>query len=210
MTEFFSHESLVEAALLTSSEGVSRRRLRELFSPPLSTAQLQDILDDLQTRWQHRALELVETAQGWRFRVPEAAFAQLDTLIEERSPRYSRSVLETLAIIAYQQPVTRSDIEAVRGVAVSTQMIQTLVERGWIESIGQRDTVGRPNLWATTPQFLSDFGLADLTQLPPLAELGSLLAAEEGQAAPAGAAATDAEADSAAWNIDSSLGDLGR
>ncbi len=173
-----SPEHLIEAALLNSEQAISDKALRALCSPALSQDKLLDVLAALQMRWHGRALQLVETAEGWRFQLVQAAFAALAQLHEHKAPRYSRAVLETLAIIAYQQPVTRGDIEAIRGVQVSTQVMQTLAERGWIEVIGQRDSLGRPALWATTAAFLSDFQLADLNQLPPLTALGELILPE--------------------------------
>ncbi|WP_239372684.1 SMC-Scp complex subunit ScpB [Snodgrassella gandavensis] len=170
-----SIEALIEAALLTQSEALSEQVLASLREPPLSAEELGDILSALRERWQERALNLVHSAEGWRFQVISTAYSQLAGLDVQRTPRYSRAVLETLAIIAYQQPVTRSDIEAIRGVTVSSNVLQTLQDRGWIEIIGQRDSVGRPNLWATTATFLSDLQLENLSQLPPLTELGELV-----------------------------------
>ncbi len=168
-------DSLIEAALLTQAEPVSELTLRRLADPPLSEDELAEYLDELKLRWQNRALILTHTPQGWRFQIAPAAFESLGMLHEQRTPRYSRAVMETLAIIAYQQPVTRGDIESIRGVTVSQTVIQTLQERGWIEVIGQRDTVGKPSLWATTPQFLADLQLNSLSDLPPLTELGELV-----------------------------------
>ena len=170
-----SAESLIEAALLLQSEPISERRMRELCQPPLSQDKLVDVLANLKTRWQNRALQLVCTAEGWRFQLAAEAFEPLGSLHEQRTPRYSRAVMETLAIIAYQQPVTRGDIEAIRGVAVSQNIMQTLQERGWIEVIGQRDSIGKPLLWATTAAFLSDLQLGSLADLPPLTDLGALV-----------------------------------
>ena len=170
-----SAESLIEAALLLQAEPISERRMRELCQPPLSQDKLVDVLANLKTRWQNRALQLVCTAEGWRFQLAAEAFEPLGSLHEQRTPRYSRAVMETLAIIAYQQPVTRGDIEAIRGVAVSQNIMQTLQERGWIEVIGQRDSIGKPSLWATTAAFLSDLQLGSLDDLPPLTDFGALL-----------------------------------
>ena len=170
-----SAESLIEAALLLQAEPISERRIRELCQPPLSQDKLVDVLANLKTRWQNRALQLVCTAEGWRFQLAVEAFEPLGSLHEQRTPRYSRAVMETLAIIAYQQPVTRGDIEAIRGVAVSQNIMQTLQERGWIEIIGQRDSIGKPSLWATTAAFLSDLQLSSLADLPPLTDLGALV-----------------------------------
>lgn len=180
MPHTLSPESLIEAALLTQPEPLPERRLRALCEPPLSADKLEDVLEALQQRWQGRALQLVRTHEGWRFQVASAAFEQLGSLEEQRTPRYSRAVMETLAIIAYRQPVTRGDIEAIRGVAVSQNVMQTLQERGWIESVGKRDTIGRPSLWATTKTFLTDLQIDTLESLPPLAELGELVLPELG------------------------------
>ena len=168
-------ENIIEAALLTQSEALNEQALCKICEPALTEEQLHTVIEALKQRWQRRALKLIHSAEGWRFQVIEAAFNQLSQLDVQRTPRYSRAVLETLAIIAYQQPVTRSDIEAIRGVAVSSNVLQTLQDRGWIEIIGQRDSVGRPNLWATTTTFLTDLQLDDLNQLPPLTELGELI-----------------------------------
>ena len=180
MPQTLSPESLIEAALLTQSEPLPERRLRDLCEPPLSADKLEDVLEALQQRWQGRALQLVRTHEGWRFQVASAAFERLGSLEEQRTPRYSRAVMETLAIIAYRQPVTRGDIEVIRGVAVSQNVMQTLQERGWIESVGKRDTIGRPSLWATTKTFLTDLQIDTLESLPPLAELGELVLPELG------------------------------
>ena len=180
MPQTLSPESLIEAALLTQPEPLPERRLRALCEPPLSADKLEDVLEALQQRWQGRALQLVRTHEGWRFQVASAAFERLGSLEEQRTPRYSRAVMETLAIIAYRQPVTRGDIEAIRGVAVSQNVMQTLQERGWIESGGKRDTIGRPSLWATTKTFLTDLQIDTLESLPPLAELGELVLPELG------------------------------
>ena len=180
MPHTLSPESLIEAALLTQPGPLPERRLRALCEPSLSADKLEDVLETLQQRWQGRALQLVRTHEGWRFQVASAAFERLGSLEEQRTPRYSRAVMETLAIIAYRQPVTRGDIEAIRGVAVSQNVMQTLQERGWIESVGKRDTIGRPSLWATTKTFLTDLQIDTLESLPPLAELGELVLPELG------------------------------
>lgn len=170
-----SADSIIEAALLTANEPLSNQALRQLFVPSLTQDKLNDVLSSLENRWANRALTLHETPQGWRFIVDESVSRHIPHLYEEKSPRYSRAVLETLAIIAYRQPVTRGDIEAIRGVSVSSQIIQTLSERGWIETVGHKETPGRPSLWATTPQFLQDLRLQSLDELPSLAELGEIL-----------------------------------
>lgn len=186
MTEKLSPDALIEAALLTQTEPLSEKALRELCQPSLSPDKLIDILATLKNRWQNRGLQLVHSHEGWRFQIAPAAFERLSTLQEQRTPRYSRAVMETLAIIAYQQPVTRGDIEAIRGVAVSQNVMQTLQERGWIEIIGQRDSIGRPSLWATTDRFLSDLQLDSLEALPPLTELGELVLPDFIEPAPTG------------------------
>lgn len=168
-------DALIEAALLTQTEPLSEKAMRELCVPPLSQDKLIDVLSNLKARWHNRALQLVHAHEGWRFQIAQAAFERLGSLQEQRAPRYSRAVMETLAIIAYQQPVTRGDIEGIRGVAVSQNVMQTLQDRGWIEVIGHRDSVGRPALWATTNTFLSDLQLESLEDLPPLTELGELV-----------------------------------
>ena len=173
MNEKLPPDALIEAALLTQTEPLNEKSMRELCVPPLSQDKLIDVLAQLKTRWQGRALQLVHTHEGWRFQIAQAAFERLGSLQEQRAPRYSRAVMETLAIIAYQQPVTRGDIEGIRGVAVSQNVMQTLQDRGWIEVIGHRDSVGRPAL--TTPTFLSDLRLDSLEDLPPLTELGELV-----------------------------------
>lgn len=175
MTEKLSPDALIEAALLTQVEPLSEKAMRELCMPPLSQDKLIDVLTTLKLRWNNRALQLVHTHEGWRFQIVQQAFERLGSLQDQRAPRYSRAVMETLAIIAYQQPVTRGDIEGIRGVAVSQNVMQTLQERGWIEVIGHRDSVGKPALWATTAGFLSDLRLDSLEDLPPLTELGELV-----------------------------------
>ncbi|MDO5638483.1 MAG: SMC-Scp complex subunit ScpB [Neisseria sp.] len=178
MNDKLAPDALIEAALMTQIEPLSERAMRELCVPPLSADKLIDVLSTLKARWHNRALQLVHTHEGWRFQIDARAFERLGSLQEQRAPRYSRAVMETLAIIAYQQPVTRGDIEGIRGVAVSSNVMQTLQDRGWIEVIGHRDTVGRPALWATTEGFLTDLQLGDLTELPPLTELGELVLPE--------------------------------
>ena len=172
-------EALIEAAILTSHEPLTEKALSNLFEPALSYDLLGDLIATLQQRWQNRALILCHAAGGWQFQLKPQAFGVINRLNPEKPPRYSRAVMETLAIIAYQQPVTRGDIENIRGVSVSSNVMQTLTERGWIETIGHKDVVGRPALWATTNQFLRDLNLSSLTDLPPLAELGQLVIADE-------------------------------
>ena len=172
-------EALIEAAILTSQEPLNEKALSNLFEPGLSYDLLGDVITILQQRWQDRALILCHVAGGWQFQLKPQAFGVINRLNPEKPPRYSRAVMETLAIIAYQQPVTRGDIEAIRGVSVSSAVMQTLSERGWIETIGHKDVIGRPALWATTNQFLRDLNLTSLVELPPLAELGQLIIPDE-------------------------------
>lgn len=172
-------DCIIEAALLTTDKPLSRYDLRQLFEPKISSDALSDALMILKARWRNRALKLEETLDGWRFSVDSDIAMHIPHLYAEKSPKYSRAVMETLAIIAYRQPVTRGDIEAVRGVAVSSQIMQVLQERGWIEIVGQKEVAGKPNLWATTEQFLIDLRLKNLKDLPPLEEIGQLIAENE-------------------------------
>ena len=162
---------VLEAALLVAGEPVPVAQLAKLFDPPLDGDAVRRLLEELARDWSSRKVELVEVASGWRFQGRRDVQSYLDRLAPEKPPRYSRAVMETLAIIAYQQPVTRGDIEAIRGVAVSTNVVKTLEDRQWIEVVGHRDTPGRPALYATTKTFLDDLGLRSLSELPPLAEL---------------------------------------
>ena len=162
---------VLEAALLVAGEAISAAHLARLFDPPLDADTVRKLLDELKGDWAGRKVELVQVASGWRFQASPALQPFLDRLSPEKPPKYSRAVMETLAIIAYQQPVTRGDIEAIRGVAVSTNVVKTLEDRQWIEVVGHRETPGRPALYATTKTFLDDLGLRSLAELPPLAEL---------------------------------------
>ena len=163
--------NVLEAALLIAGEPLSATQLSKLFDPPLEQDVVRKLLDDLRSAWAGRAVELTQVASGWRFRAKPDLQPYLDRLSPEKPPRYSRAVMETLAIIAYQQPVTRGDIESIRGVAVSTYVIKALEDRQWIEVVGHRETPGRPALYATTKQFLDDLNLLSLAELPPLAQL---------------------------------------
>ncbi|MCC6194066.1 MAG: SMC-Scp complex subunit ScpB [Burkholderiales bacterium] len=162
---------ILEAALLVAGEALTVAELGKLFDPPLPADTIRKLLQDLAEDWRGRKVELAQVASGWRFQGVPAVQTYLDRLSSEKPPRYSRAVMETLAIIAYQQPVTRGDIEAIRGVAVSTNVIKTLEDRQWVEIVGSRETPGRPALYATTRIFLDDLGLRSLAELPPLAEL---------------------------------------
>ncbi len=164
---------VLEGALLVAGEPVSVTHLARLFEPPIETDTVRKLLDDLKAEWQGRHVELVQVASGWRFQGTSELQRYLDRLTPERPPRYSRAAMETLAIIAYRQPVTRGDIESIRGVAVSTNIVKSLEDRQWIEVVGHRDTPGHPALYATTRTFLDDLGLTSLTELPPLADLDS-------------------------------------
>ncbi|WP_163575236.1 SMC-Scp complex subunit ScpB [Halomonas faecis] len=169
-------DEIVEAALLAAGEPLGLDRLETLFDdherPPRSA--LREALSRLATRHQRGAMELLETASGYQLRIRPRLSAWVSRLWEERPQRYSRALLETLALIAYRQPVTRADIEDVRGVSVSSSIMRTLAERGWIRVVGHRDVPGRPAVYATTRAFLDDFGLKTLDELPPMHELKGL------------------------------------
>jgi len=152
--------------------------LKRLSDVPLENRQLETLLEELAQDWRGRGVELNRVSSGWRFRARPEMQHYLDRLNPQKPPRYSRAVLETLAIIAYHQPVTRGDIEEIRGVAVSSQILKTLEARGWIEAVGTRDTPGKPELFATTKQMLDDLNLRALQELPPLEEIGALLEQE--------------------------------
>ncbi|WP_137939293.1 SMC-Scp complex subunit ScpB [Chitinivorax sp. B] len=175
-----SHLKLViEAALFATSEPLSIFDIKRLFDVELPADAIRKAVADLRHDWQDRGIELVELASGWRFRVRPEFMGHVDRLNPEKPPRYSRAVMETLAIIAYRQPVTRGDIEQIRGVSVSTNVMKALETRGWIDVIGYKEVPGRPGLYATTKKFLDDLGLNSLKDLPPLAELGQLVIPEE-------------------------------
>lgn len=167
---------IIEAALFTAGEPLSLERLQGLFeeSAPPERQQLRQYLQQISEFYQDRGIELIEVASGYRFQARQNYSAWLQRLFEKRPQRYSRALLETLALIVYRQPITRGEIEDIRGVAVSTQIMKTLTEREWIRVIGQRDIPGKPNLYGTTKQFLDDFNLKNLMELPPLAELKDL------------------------------------
>jgi len=169
---------VIETALLTSTEPLSLAELKKLGDAPLENRQLELLLDELAQDWQGRGVELCRVANGWRFRAKPEMQQYLDRLNPQKPPRYSRAVLETLAIIAYHQPVTRGDIEEIRGVAVSSQILKTLETRGWVEVVGTRDAPGKPELFATTKQMLDDLNLCALQDLPSLQEIGVLLEQE--------------------------------
>ena len=184
-------KTILEAALLASPEPVSLADLRRLFDDQVGGDTLNNLLDELREDWSGRAVELVSLASGWRFQTRPEFQPFAEKLQPEKPPRYSRAVMETLAIIAYRQPVTRGDIEDIRGVVVSTQIIQTLENRGWIDVVGHRDTPGRPALYATTRTFLDDLGLRSLQELPPLEEIAKTLQLEPAPAPVAPEAANE-------------------
>ena len=159
---------VLEAVLLSATQPLSVSELRKVFDGEIGGELVRTLLNEPRAEWESRPLELLSLASGWRFRTRAEFLPYLERLNPEKPPKYSRAVLETLAIIAYRQPVTRGDIEDIRGVSVSTQVIRALEERGWIDVVGHRDTPGRPSLLATTKKFLDDLGLASVTELPPL------------------------------------------
>lgn len=159
---------VLETALICAQQPLTLREMRSLFADAIGPDTLRTVLDELTQDWETRGVELVAVASGWRFQSRPELREYLDRLHPEKPQRYSRAVMETLAIIAYRQPVTRGDIEDIRGVVVSTQIVKQLEERGWIDVIGFREAPGRPALYATTRQFLDDLGLNSLEQLPAL------------------------------------------
>ena len=166
---------VLETALLAAPSPLAVSELRRLFADDPGPELVRQLLVELVADWQGRGVELIQTAGGWRFQTRLEYQVYLDRLKDERPPKYSRAVLETLAIIAYRQPVTRGDIEDIRGVVVSTNVLKTLESRGWVDVIGHRDTPGRPGLYATTRKFLEDLGLRSLTELPPLTEIERIM-----------------------------------
>ena len=159
---------ILETALMCSSQPLTLRDMRVLFDEEVGTDTLKSLLAQMQDEWAQRGMELVGVASGWRFQSRPEMRDFLDRLHPEKPPRYTRAALETLAIIAYRQPVTRGDMEDIRGVTINSLILKQLEDRGWVEVIGHRETVGRPALYATTRQFLDDLGLASLDQLPAI------------------------------------------
>ena len=159
---------VLETALICSQQPLPLRELRVLFNDELGADSIKALLADLQNEWTQRGVELVHVASGWRFQSRPQMREYLDRLHPEKPPKYTRAVLETLAIIAYRQPCTRGDMEDIRGVTINALILKQLEDRGWVEVIGHRETVGRPALFATTRQFLDDLGLDSLDQLPVL------------------------------------------
>lgn len=166
---------VVETALICAQQPLTLRDLGVLFDGALTTDTVKLVLDELKNEWAERGVELVAVASGWRFQSRPEMHDFLDRLHPEKPARYSRAVLETLAIIAYRQPVTRGDMEDIRGVTINSLILKQLEDRGWVDVIGHRETVGRPALYATTRQFLDDLGVASLDQLP-------LMNGQDGQA----------------------------
>ncbi len=172
---------VLEAVLLGSQQALSLSELRKVFLDEIGSDVLRVLLDELREEWRERPVELLQTASGWRFRTRAEYMPYLERLNPEKPPKYSRAVLETLAIIAYRQPVTRGDIEDIRGVTVASQIIKVLEERGWVDVVGHRDTPGRPALLATTKKFLDDLGLRSVTELPPLEVINQTLELADAQ-----------------------------
>jgi segregation and condensation protein B len=193
---------VLETALICAREPMPLKDMRALFDDQLSADGVRNLLDELLQDWAGRGVELVTLSTGWRFQSRPEMRNYLDRLHPEKPPKYSRAVLETLAIIAYRQPVTRGDVEDIRGVAVSSQIVKQLEDRGWIEAIGYRESPGRPALLATTKHFLDDLGLSSLSQLPPLESPGALaslspFSGEPPEAEAAVETALEADADAA-------------
>jgi len=177
------NKRVIETALLCAQEPLSVADLSRLFIEDITTADIDETLIELQRMWNDKGMELVHIATGWRFQSRLVMREYLDRLTPEKPPKYSRAVLETLAIIAYRQPVTRGEIEEIRGVAVSSNVMKQLEDRGWVEVIGHKETIGRPGLYATTKQFLDDLSLTNLQSLPILEDAAPMAAAEQlGQA----------------------------
>ncbi len=174
---------VLETALICSTQPLQLREMRVLFNDELGADTLKVLLEELQDDWAQRGVELVCVASGWRFQSRPEMREFLDRLHPEKPPKYTRAALETLAIIAYRQPVTRGDMEDIRGVTINTQILKQLEDRGWVEVIGHREAPGRPALYATTRQFLDDLGLASLDQLPMLESPSQQMAALAGLAA---------------------------
>lgn len=177
------NKRVIETALLCAQEPLSVADLSRLFVEDITTADINEVLTELQSAWDNKGMELAHIATGWRFQSRLSMREYLDRLTPEKPPKYSRAVMETLAIIAYRQPVTRGEIEEIRGVAVSTNVMKQLEDRGWVEMIGHKETIGRPGLYATTKQFLDDLSLTNLQSLPILEDAAPMAAAEQlGQA----------------------------
>ena len=188
------YKRVLETVLLVAAEPLPLSELKKLFDQEFDDDTWRTLLDDLRRDWASRGVELVQLASGWRFQTRPEYQSYIDKLKNDKPPKYSRAVMETLAIIAYRQPVTRGDIEDVRGVAVSPNILKTLEGRGWIDAVGHRDAPGRPALYATTRKFLDDLGLRSLTELPPLTEIERVIDLGQtaiAEASPAGPPVTD-------------------
>jgi segregation and condensation protein B len=164
-------KKLIEATILVAEEPINMAYLKKLFTGQFEQKQILEWLQELQASWQERGVELVEVASGWRFQTKADVQDKINAVNPEKPPKYSRAVMETLAIIAYRQPVTRGDIEEIRGVAVASNVIRTLEARGWVEVLGYREVPGKPALYGTTKQFLDDLNINGLSELPPLMDL---------------------------------------
>jgi segregation and condensation protein B len=168
-------KTILETALLATDEPLSVASLRKMFNDEISNETIRNLLDTIRESWKDKGIELVNIASGWRFQTRPEFREYLDRIAPEKAPKYSRAVMETLAIIAYRQPVTRGDVENIRGVTVSAGIIRALESRNWIDTVGYRDVPGRPALYATTKTFLDDLGLRSLQELPPLEEIATAL-----------------------------------
>ena len=178
MNSPFEAKRILEAALLASPEPLGLTELKRLFDGEVGPDLIRSLLAELKEEWSGRAVELVSVASGWRFQTRVEFQGFVERMQQDKPPRYSRAVMETLAIIAYRQPVTRGDVEDIRGVGVAGSIIQALEGRGWIEVIAHRETPGRPALYATTKKFLDDLGLRSLEELPPLEEIAKTIQVE--------------------------------
>jgi len=178
LSDLLHVKRVLEAALLSSAEPLPIADLRKLFDEEIAADVLRRVLEELRSDWAEKGVELANVASGWRFQVRPEYQQFLDRLNPQRPPKYSRAVLETLAIIAYRQPVTRGDIEDIRGVVVSGGILKALEARGWIDEVGHREVPGRPALYSTTRTFLDDLNLRSLDELPPLEDLGALIESE--------------------------------
>ena len=163
---------ILETALLCGQQALTLRDMTTLFQDALDEEEIRALLSQLESQWEEKGIELVQVATGWRFQSRPHMREYLDRLHPEKPPRYTRATLETLAIIAYRQPVTRGDMEDIRGVTINSLLLKQLEDRGWVEVIGHREAPGRPALYATTKQFLDDLGLSSLGDLPPLEAMG--------------------------------------
>ncbi len=192
-------KTVLEAALLAAQEPLPISELRKMFDEEIRADTIRRLLEELREAWKDRGVELAATASGWRFQTRASYQKFLERIHPEKAPRYSRAVLETLAIVAYRQPVTRGDIEEVRGVTVSAEVMGRLEARGWVEVIGHKEVPGRPALYATTKTFLDDLGLRSLQELPPLEDIAKTLDLSptpppDSQSAPAPQAEPDSQA----------------